>query len=100
MDMAEITKITTDTVDTAGMGKQFLSVFTVNGKNFYASTCFTFDAGYESMVFTTEQEPPENPSDIDPGCVSSWSDLSVRHYGSRPSMEDHLQFIKNFALRS
>lgn len=94
--MPKETKISTTTIDDGEVGKHFISVFNICEKNFYASTCFTLDAGYESMVFISKQEPPANADDIDSKLVSNWKELDARHYHQQPTMTEHLQFITDF----
>jgi hypothetical protein len=81
-----------------GSCTQYVTVFKdeESGDCFLASTVHTFDAGWESMVFATTQEPPENPEDADMNLVTSWTDLAVQHYPSEPTLEQHEEFIHNF----
>ena len=76
-------------------GKHFMSVVKAGKKNYYVSTCYTFDHGWESMAFVTEQEVPTSAEDIDTDLVSSWAHIKVRNYNEDPELRRHEKFCKD-----
>lgn len=48
-----------------------------NGKYYYVSSCYTYDHGYETMIFHCDKN----------GKVTNWSDLYCQRYFNESAME-------------
>ncbi len=55
-----------------------------NGKHYYVSSCYTFDNGYETMIFYCDKN----------GNVTDWNDLYCEHYSDELAMtQRHMEII-------
>lgn len=91
------TEIVTEQLGT-GIDKHFVSVLGTRDNNYYVSTCFTSDRGWESMVFLTKQSVPSANVCIETNKIRSWKDLDACVYSHEPTIEEHESFIKNFVV--
>ncbi len=63
-------------------------IVNVNGKYFLVDTCFTFDAGWESMAFPCTKD----------GDVISWGDVACTRYDSQDQARlGHYNMVENLA---
>lgn len=55
-----------------------------NGNHYLVDSCYTWDCGYETMVFRCDSK----------GNVKNWHDLFVAHYQSESEMQQgHMQIV-------
>lgn len=55
---------------------RFTDIVKVGNKHYYVDSCWTFDHGYETMVFACDGD----------GNVTSWRDLYVEWYSNEVGM--------------
>lgn len=56
---------------------KFTDIVKVDGIYYLVDSCFTFDCGFETMIFMCN----------DDGKVIDWCDLYVEHYNTKSEME-------------
>ena len=75
--------------------KHYISLLSVNGKNYYISTADLVCCGWETMVFSTAQELPLKGK-IDDSYITSWAEIVCKRYKTEPTLKEHEKFVKDF----
>ena len=65
------------------------NIVELNGNHYLVDSRYTFDAGYETMVFPCNKN----------GNVTSWGDLYVEHYITQEQMNArHKEIVENLSV--
>lgn len=65
------------------------NIVNLNGNYFYVDSRYTFDAGFETMVFECDKN----------GNVINWMDLYVKHYKTQEEMNaHHKEIVENLSM--
>lgn len=82
--------------------RTYQTVFQLCGKRYFASTAYRMDIvrhGWETMIFHTAQEVPDDPDDIDPNQVMDWRGIYREPLIYEPTQHAHEQIIRTWVKK-